>query len=176
MARRADDALRPGDLRDVSEIHHHHAMADVLDHREVVRDEQVAQAARPLNVLEEIHNLRLHGNVERADRFIADEQARFDREGARDADALALSATEFMGIPLRVRRAEPDGFEQFFNTLPARTLVSGELVDVERFAHDVLDGQARIQRGDGVLEDIWNPRRRLRSSAPWSCVMSSPAK
>ena len=38
-----DRAARP-DLDDLAEIHHRHAMADPLDHRHVVRDEQEGEA------------------------------------------------------------------------------------------------------------------------------------
>lgn len=45
-------------------------------HGEVVRDEQVGHALFPLQVLQQIQNLRLHRDIQRADRFIADNQPR----------------------------------------------------------------------------------------------------
>jgi hypothetical protein len=58
--------------------------------------------------LEQIDDLRLHGNIQRAHRLVADDQFRLDRQRARDADALALAAGKFMRITLRVNRVEAD--------------------------------------------------------------------
>ena len=51
-------------------------MADVLDHRQVVRDEQVGQAELVLQVHQQVDDLRLHRHVERRHRLVADDQAR----------------------------------------------------------------------------------------------------
>ncbi len=45
-------------------------MAEVLDDRQVVRDEQVSDVSFLLQVLQEIQNLRLDRYVERADGLI----------------------------------------------------------------------------------------------------------
>ena len=45
-------------------VHDAHAVAEVTDHRQVVRDEQEREAMLPLQVLKEGHDLRLYGNVE----------------------------------------------------------------------------------------------------------------
>jgi hypothetical protein len=48
--------------------------------------------------VQEVDHLRLHRDIQRADRFVADNEARFDGEGAGDADALALAAAEFVRV------------------------------------------------------------------------------
>jgi hypothetical protein len=45
---------------------------------------------------------------ERGNRLVEDEHIRFRRQGPRDADALALSARQFMRIALRKLRTDPD--------------------------------------------------------------------
>jgi hypothetical protein len=69
-------------------------MADVFHHREIVRDEQIRHAPLLLQIAQQIDDLRLHRNVQRAHRLVADDQFRFHRQRARDADALALAAAE----------------------------------------------------------------------------------
>ena len=57
---------RGRELDDLAEIHHRHAVGDVLDDREVVRDEQVGEPAIALQILQQVDDLRLHRDVERA--------------------------------------------------------------------------------------------------------------
>ncbi len=84
------------DLHRVAEVHDHDAVRDVADDVQVVRDEDVGQSERSLQVLEQVDDLRLHGDVERRDRLIAHDQLRIDRECTRDPDALALAAGELV--------------------------------------------------------------------------------
>ena len=60
-----------GDLDDAPEIHHRDAVADVLDDREVVRDEQIGEAVLALQVDQQVDDLRLDRDVERRDRLVA---------------------------------------------------------------------------------------------------------
>ena len=57
-------------------------------------DEQVGEPELSLQALEEVEDLRLHRDVERRDRLVADEDLRVDGERAGDRDALALAARE----------------------------------------------------------------------------------
>ena len=60
MLRVANDGFRVCCFHDFAEIHNHHAMADVLDHRQIVRDEEIRYAALLLQIAEQIYYLRLH--------------------------------------------------------------------------------------------------------------------
>ena len=60
-----------GDLDDAAEIHHRDAMADMLDHGEIVRDEQIGEAVLALQVDQQVDDLRLDRDVERGDRLVA---------------------------------------------------------------------------------------------------------
>ena len=44
----AEQLVLVGDLDDAAEIHHGDAVADMGDHREVVRDEEIGEAVLPL--------------------------------------------------------------------------------------------------------------------------------
>src|SRR5665647_2111321 len=140
------------DLNDLAEVHDGHAVGGVLDHRQVVGDEDVRQFELVLKVLEEVDHLRPDGHVEGAHRLVADDELRVERQGAGDADALALPARELVRVALGVLGAEPDGLEQLEDALLALGLGT-DLVDLERLADDVAHAHARIQRGVRVLED-----------------------
>ena len=96
VTRRAVQVLDLGHLDDLAEVHHRDAVADVLHDREVVGDEEVGQAELALEVLEQVDDLRLDGDVERGDRLVADDELRVQRQGSGDADALALAAGELV--------------------------------------------------------------------------------
>ena len=53
--------------------HHADPLGDVPHHRQIVRDEQVGQAQRLLQVLEQVEDLGLDRDVERRDRLVADQ-------------------------------------------------------------------------------------------------------
>jgi hypothetical protein len=153
VSRQAGDGAGRAGFDDVAEVHDRDAVAEMFDHGKVVSDEQVSQAALFLEILQEVDHLRLHGNIKRADRFIADDEARFDGEGAGNADALALAAAELVGITAALIRIESNDAEELTDPFAAGGATPGEPVDVEGFPDDRLDGEARIERAGGVLED-----------------------
>jgi len=83
-------------------------MADVLDHREVVGDEQVGEPVLLLQVEQKVDHLGLDRDVERRDRLVAHDQARVERQREGDADPLALPAGELVRILGRSVGREPD--------------------------------------------------------------------
>ena len=99
-------------LDDAAEIHHRDAVADVLDHREIVRDEQVGELPLALQVLQQVDDLRLDRDVERRHRLVADDQLGPERQRAGDADALALAARELVRVVGHLRRPQADAREQ----------------------------------------------------------------
>ena len=101
-----------GDLDDAAEIHHADAARHVADHGEVVADEQIGQAELVLQVAHQIEDLRLHGDVERRGRLVADDEFGFRRQRAGDRDALALAAGKFVRIFHAVVGMQPDQRQQ----------------------------------------------------------------
>ena len=71
-------------------------MRDVLDHGQIVRDEQIGEAEVLLQVDQQVDHLRLHRHVERGHRLVADDQLRLQGERACDDEALALAARELV--------------------------------------------------------------------------------
>jgi hypothetical protein len=65
VARHGIEDVRWTDLHDFAEIHHRDAVADVLDHRQVVRDEEVREPEPRPQVGQQVQHLRLDRHVER---------------------------------------------------------------------------------------------------------------
>ena len=89
-----------------------------------MRDEQVGQVAPLLQVAQQIDDLRLDQHVERAGRLVEHDEGRLQHDGARDRDALALAAGEFVRIAEPRLGIEPDILERLDDTrlaLVART-------------------------------------------------------
>ena len=142
-----------GELDDPAEVHHGDAIADVLHDLEVVRDEQVGQPLGVLQILEQVDDLRLDRDVERADRLVAHDELRLDRERARDPDPLALAAGELVRVAARRVVAQPDLREQLVDARIALGGRFGELVDHERLGDRRADRHPRVERRVRVLED-----------------------
>ena len=76
---------------------------------EIVRDEQVGELELLLQLLEEVDDLRLDRDVERGHRLVRNDEVRVERERARQADALALTAGELVRVaPSSVLRQADD--------------------------------------------------------------------
>ena len=90
------------DLDDLAEVHHRDLVADVAHDGQVVRDEHVREAELVLQVLEQVDHAGLDRHVERGHWLVEHEQVGVEREGARDADALALPAGELVRVAVRV--------------------------------------------------------------------------
>src|SRR5882757_3404293 len=88
-------------------------MADMGDHGEVMRDEQIGEAVLALQVDQQVDHLRLDRDIERRYRLITYNQARRERQRAGDADALPLPAGELMRIVLHLVGPQADLGEQF---------------------------------------------------------------
>jgi hypothetical protein len=73
-------------------------MSDVAHRGQVVGDQQVAELLPRLEIFEEVHDLGADRHVERRDRLVENDQLRERRQRARQRDALALAAAEFVRI------------------------------------------------------------------------------
>ena len=103
--------FRASVLHQLSNVHHHHAVTDVFDHTEIVRDEQIGEMEFALQILQKVEGLRLDRNIQRADGFITDDQLRVERQGARQTDPLALSAGKGMRVALHIFGTQSDNFQ-----------------------------------------------------------------
>ncbi len=152
MVRAGEQRAPVRQLDDLAEIHHRHAVRQVLDDGQVVADEQQRQAQLILQIDQQVDDLRLHRHVQRGDRLVADDQVGAGGQGAGDADALALAAGEFVRIAadriarqLHLVHQQLDAFGQL-----AAAAHDAEID--QRLGQDVAHLHARVQRGERVLE------------------------
>ena len=143
---------------------------------EIVRDEEVGRArARPA-VRQQVDDLRLYRHVERRHRLVADDQARAQSQRARDADALALAAREFVRIALRHARRRSPRLQHFLRPAPgalgdrAPARCSGSAI----ISPTVMRGLSDAAR---ILKDDLHRRPHARASlARQAREMSVPSK
>ena len=86
---------------------------------EIMGDEDIGELEPLLQIGEEIDDLRLDRDVERRDRLVGDDQLGLERDGARDADALALAAGEFVREALACVGRKPTTWSSSFATRSA---------------------------------------------------------
>ena len=93
---RREDLARRAVLHLPACVHHEHGVGRLRDDAEVVRDEDHAHVELLLDPLDELEDLRLHGDVERGRRLIGDQHRRPVHERHRDHRALAHAAGELV--------------------------------------------------------------------------------
>jgi hypothetical protein len=117
-----------------------------------VRDKEQGQVELALQLLEQVQDLRLDGDIQRRNRLVGDDELRPGGERPRDADALALAAAEFMRVAVDVIRLKADQLHQLDH--PIRFLAPlHAVVERQRAADDVDHLHARVERGVGVLKN-----------------------
>ena len=157
MFRIAEERLGRRRLHDLPQIHHRDPVTQVLDHSQVVRDEEIGQAELLLDVREQVHDLGLDGDVERGDGLVADDKVGFQGESPRDADALPLTARELVGHARGQLRVETDDAHEFGDA--ASPFGTGQLRVLEkRLGDGAADVEAGIERRMRVLEDHLHAR------------------
>ena len=150
-----------------------------LHDREVVGDEEVGQPLSSLlQVLQQVDDLGLDGDVEGRDGLVADDERGVAGQGAGDADALALAAGELVGEAVGHRGVEADDAEELLDASSlCASPVHDQVVDAQGLADDAAGALAGVERGVGVLED----EAHVAADGPQICfsgrvVMSLPSK
>jgi hypothetical protein len=137
-------------LDDLAEVHDRDAVGDMPDDAEIVGDEDIGQRELVLQVVEQVHDLRLNRDVECRDGLVGHDQPGVERERARHADALALTARELVRIAIVVLGREADDVHQLLHAfLRFRPRLP---VDHERVGDDRAHPLARVERCRRVLE------------------------
>lgn len=83
---------------DLAVMHHEHFIGDLIDHGEVVRNEQECSVGFFRQSKDEIEDLALHGDIECTRRLIGDEETRVAGKRNGDADTLALPSRQLMWV------------------------------------------------------------------------------
>jgi hypothetical protein len=106
-----EQSLGRSRLDDLTGVHDEHAIRDIANDAEVVRDEEIREVQLRLEVVQEVEQLRLDRYVERRRRLVEDDERRIGDQGSRDADALALTARQLVRVAPRHVRLETDELE-----------------------------------------------------------------
>ena len=150
MLRVAEHLARQPLLHHGAVLHHGDEVADLRGDAQIMGDEDDGEPEPLTQFGEQFQHLRLHGNIQRRDRLVRDQHVRLQRQRARQPDALALAAGEFVRKPVAGGRIEADQREQFPGV--------GDRLRPRRAVHDrALRHQfgrlaARIERGERVLK------------------------
>jgi len=137
----------------VPEIHDEDPLAQLLHHREVMTDEQQAQAGLALQLRQQRHDLLLRRYIQGTQGLIAYQQLRREDHGARDRDALALAAGELVRVTLAERGLQADALQCRAHRRAASG--GGELpgMHAQSLAHDLVHPLAPIEARERILED-----------------------
>jgi len=147
----------------VAEVHDRNAVRYMLNNQEVVSNKEIRELQLLLELFESIEDLGLNGDVERRNRFIANNEFRIKRKGSCDTNALALATREFVRITGGLFRRKTNGGHEFEHPFMAIILEREALflaffkkeflVGINRLGDDVFDGHTGIQRRIGILEN-----------------------
>src|ERR1700730_18525619 len=115
----------------------------MADGSQIVRDEEVRMILVALELLEQVHDLGLNGNIERRDWFVRDDEIGIYGERARDADPLALATREFVRVSFDEAFAQAHCLHQFLHP-QLRFPSARQAKRLKRLADDLTDGHPRI--------------------------------
>ena len=106
-----------------------------------------------LDLLHQVHDLRLDGHIQGGNGFIRNDQLRVHDQRPGDPDPLALSAGELVGIAVGVFLRQSHQLQHVVDFLPALVFRLVQLMDIQALRNDVHDLFPRVQARHGVLED-----------------------
>ena len=133
-------------------LHDEHPLAQGPHHRQVVADEHERHAGLGAQSAQELEDLRLHRHVQPRDDFVRDYQTRIQRDGARDADALALAARELVRIAVEELRRQVDSLEKAGGQAKRLAGIQRAPVREERLRKGGAHREARVEGRLRILE------------------------
>ena len=137
----------------LAQVHDGDVVRDVLDHRQVVGDEQIRQVPLFLQLHHQVEDLGLDGHIQCGDRLVAHDEGGIQDQRPGDAHPLAAAAVQLMGIEVESPLRQAHHVHGVPDLLLELLLAPADLVDLQRLGDDIADGHAGVQRGIGVLED-----------------------
>ena len=187
MGRTLGDLLGASYFNNLSPIHDSDAGGEIAYDRHRMRNEQVGKSEITLQLRKQVDDLGADADVERGYRLVANNEFGAKGEGAGNADALPLSAGEFMRVAAEGGFVEAHSAQEFDNAAAkvelrstgqpgaCPELVEGAAfptlvpVNDERFGDDVLHAKARVERGERVLKDDLQVAPKAAHFAPVGC-------
>ena len=153
MLRPGVDLLGLAALDDLALAHDQNLIGHVLDHRQVMADEEVGQAKLFLQVEQQVEHGGLYADIERAHAFVTDDDLGLHGQAARNRDALALTARKLVWVLAEILAPQAHFFQQRQRQPGALILILADAVDAHRLGQNLPHGKARIQAGVGVLKN-----------------------
>ena len=150
---RVEQLLHRGQFHDLAQVQHRDPIAQPAHPGQVVANKQDRHVLVTTQIAQQIYDLGLDGNVQRADWLVADQQLRIQHHRACDADALALAAAELMRITVDVVGTQPDARQHGGNRGAATGAIHFRPVHPQRFRDRFSHGHAWIETRERVLEN-----------------------
>ena len=98
MPRPAEDIVEGAALHYLAVVHDDDFLGDIGDDTKIVGDQQHRHAELALQVVDQLQDLRLDGDVERGGGLVGDQEVGLVGQRHGDHDALPLAARELMRI------------------------------------------------------------------------------
>src|SRR5215469_8575822 len=108
MAGASEDRRRRAQLYDAPQIHDRDAGAEVLDHTQIMGNEDHGKAERIPEVYQQVQHLSLDRDVEAGNGFVSHQHGRPYGKRPRDCRALSLAAGKLEGVALGIIGRESD--------------------------------------------------------------------
>ena len=86
-----EQLIRCSTLHQTPLTHHQHVVGNLLHHRKIMGDEQIAQSHLRLQLIQKAQDLRLHQHVQSRHRLIANDDIGVQGQCARNCNALPLT-------------------------------------------------------------------------------------
>ena len=149
------DLLARAVLDRAAGVHHQHVVGHLGDHAEVVGDDDDRGVELPLEVLQQVEDLGLHGDVERGGRLVGDQQRRVVDQPHRDHRPLPHAAGELVRevVDPAVGLRDADPVEHLDRLAPGVALGRIRVVHQVGLGQLAADLVERVQRRQRVLED-----------------------
>jgi hypothetical protein len=110
-----------------------------------VGDKDIRQPELLLQILEQVDDLRLNGNVQSRYGFVQDYQLGIECERPRNADSLALPAGKLVRIPVCMRSVKPDNSQKLCSP-PLQFGAFCNPVNQQGLANHLTHGHPRVER------------------------------
>ena len=113
MRHAREDIVGPPGFDDAAGIHDRDAVGHLGDDAEIVGDQHQRGTGVFDQFVQQVENLRLHGDVERGRRLVGDQEVRFAGDRHGDHHALPLATGELVRVEVQVeaRRRQSDPVE-----------------------------------------------------------------
>ncbi len=99
-------------LHDVTEVHHGDIVREEAHRTQVVRNQNHRGVLRLLDFQQQVQHRRLHRNIQRGNRLIADDHRGVGGNGAGNSHALFFAAAQLSGQTVVITLIQFDGAEQ----------------------------------------------------------------